>query len=383
MRKNVLVLGAGRVGTAIALDLAEDHNVIVADISEVNFKKIESANNTIGLVLTDATDLRRIQSLIKPFHLIVNALPGAIGFTALKNCIECGKDVVDISFSAEDPFDLDILAQEKGVRVVVDCGIAPGLSNMIAGHHFAHMDVKEFICYVGGLPKKRDGVFDYKAPFSPRDVIAEYTRPARLVENGMVVTKDALSDVEELSLNRIGTLEAFNTDGLRTLLHTLKIPNMKEKTLRYPGHASQMRMLRDAGFFSTKPICMGEQAVRPMDVSFELLSPHWELAPGEDEFTVMLIAIAGMENGKETAYSYVVYDEYNVESGLSSMARTTGHTCSAVARLMLDGWMATKTGIVAPEEIALGLSSEVRFMTILGHLKSKNIEISVQKTTTE
>ena len=383
MRKNILVLGAGRVGGAIALDLAGTHNVTIADISEKALQKVLLLNPTSGRLILDGSDLKRLKSVSESFDLIVNALPGSIGFSALKNCIECGKDVVDISFFSENPFDLYALAQEKGVKAVVDCGIAPGLSNMIAGYHFARMDVREFACYVGGLPKKRDSVFDYKAPFSPRDVISEYMRPARLVENGIVVEKEALSDVEVANVPEVGTLEAFNTDGLRTLLQTLKIPDMKEKTLRYPGHASQMRMLRDAGFFSDNPVRVGKQLVRPMNLSFELISPHWKLAPEEEEFTIMLVMVSGNEDKKETSYIYTIYDEYDAESGLSSMARTTGYTCSAVARLMLDGWLNKKTGIIAPEEIAMGPMGKFCFTTVLDYLKSKNIEITVQKMTAD
>src|SRR6185503_12264879 len=146
-------------------------------------------------------------------------------------------DVVDISFFPEDALLLDKLAKQKEVTAITDCGVAPGLSNLIIGRYNEEMKIDSFECYVGGLPKERIPPFQYKAPFSPVDVIQEYIRPARLVENGKLVIKPAMSDKEILHFDEAGDLEGFNTDGLRSLVTTMKhIPDMKEKTLRYPGH---------------------------------------------------------------------------------------------------------------------------------------------------
>src|SRR3989344_4997196 len=152
-----------------------------------------------------------IKSLAKYPDLIINALPGAIGFSALKNSIKCGKDIIDISFFPEDPFTLKTLVEKMGSTAIVDCGIAPGFSNMIAGFHYPRMRMGSFCCYVGGLPKNKKPPFNYKAPFSPADVIEEYTRPARYMNLGQVVTKPALSDVEDIFFENVGELEAFNT----------------------------------------------------------------------------------------------------------------------------------------------------------------------------
>ena len=144
--------------------------------------------------------------------------------------------------------------RQRGVTAVVDCGVAPGLSNMMLGYHASQGAVSSYRCLVGGLPVKRTWPWQYKAPFSPVDVLEEYTRPARLVEGGCIVTRPALSEPELVDLDPVGTLEAFNTDGLRSLLVTMRqVPDMVEKTLRYPGHIDYIRVLRESGFLGTEP----------------------------------------------------------------------------------------------------------------------------------
>ena len=233
--KRIVILGSGRVGRAIALDLSGQHEVAVIDTSRRALDHLKDAR--VKLINDDATNSGILAELAGDADLVINALPGHLGFAVLKNVIELGTPTVDISFFPEDPFELDELARDRGVVAVVDCGVAPGLSNMMLGSRYRQMEVGSFACYVGGLPRVRTWPYQYKAPFSPIDVIEEYTRPARLVENGEVIVKEALSDLEHLEFDDIGTLEAFNTDGLRTLLKTVRIPNMKEKTLRYPGHS--------------------------------------------------------------------------------------------------------------------------------------------------
>lgn len=368
-KKKILVLGAGMVGSAIALDLCSDYDVTAADRSKASLQALKAKG--IKTKHADLSIKKTVHSLVKEFDLVVGAVPGFIGFQTVKTIIEAKKNVVDISFFPEDAFLLNKLAQQKGVTAVVDCGVAPGLSNMIAGYHHHRMMVKNFECYVGGLPKERKPPFEYKAPFSPIDVIEEYTRPARLVVNDEVVTYEALTGVELLQFDKIGKLEAFNSDGLRSLLFTLDIPNMKEKTLRYPGHADKMRLLRDAGFFSYQPIEFNGKKTKPIEFTTQLIFPQWKLEKNEREFTVMRIIVEGEENGKSVKYQYDLYDEFDVKTGISSMARTTGYTCTAAARLVLEGDYNQK-GISPPE--FLGARSEcVEF--VLQHLKERGVRI--------
>ena len=293
----------------------------------------------------------RIGKLVADADLVVCAVPGFMGFETLKAIVEAGKDVVDISFFGEDPFALDELAKEKGVTAVVDCGVAPGLSNVIAGYLAEELDrIERYECYVGGLPQVREWPYEYKAVFSPLDVLEEYTRPARFVEYGQEVVRPALSDVEPRTYPGIGTLEAFNTDGLRTLATTMDIPFMKEKTLRYPGHADLMRVFRESGFFERTPTDVRGQTIRPIDLTSALLFDQWRLQEGETDLTVMEVAIDGEKDGETLRFSYYLLDKFDEESQTTSMARCTGYTCAIVARQVAKG-LFTRKGICPPEYV--------------------------------
>ncbi|NOY60737.1 MAG: saccharopine dehydrogenase [Calditrichaeota bacterium] len=372
--KKVIVLGAGMVGKAIAIDLCNTFEVVSADKNEDNLSFL-AQNYNMQTVHADLSEPGMVGKLVGDFDLVIGAVPGFMGFKTLKEVITAGVDVVDISFFPEDPFLLDDLAKSKNVTAVVDCGVAPGMSNFILGHHAGQMDVKSFSCYVGGLPVERRLPFQYKAPFSPIDVIEEYTRPARLKENGQVVTKPALSESEFIDFEKIGTLEAFNTDGLRTLLQTMHIPDMKEKTLRYPGHVDIMRVFRDSGFFAGEPVIADGVPVRPIDVTTKLLLPQWKLDPGEKEFTVMRIIIRGDEHGEGKIFTWNMIDYYDDESKTSSMARTTGFTCTAVAGLILEHGFQHK-GICPPEFIG---AEKNYFTDVLHYLRDRNIVYQMQE----
>ncbi|HPI79341.1 MAG TPA: saccharopine dehydrogenase C-terminal domain-containing protein, partial [Cyclobacteriaceae bacterium] len=336
MKKNIIVLGAGLVGRAMALDLAHDFNVTATDFDR---KALDAFKNTeVKALKLDFSNTGELKKAIAPFDLVVGAVPGFMGFQTAKAVIESGKNMVDISFFPEDPFLLDELARKNNVTVVTDCGVAPGMGNIILGYHNERMKVERYECLVGGLPVVREWPYEYKAVFSPIDVIEEYIRPARYVQNGAVVIKEALSDTENVHFDGVGTLESWNSDGLRSLIKTMpNIPNMIEKTLRYPGCVEYLRVLRDSGFFSYDPVEINGQQVRPIDVTAKLLFPKWKLKPGEEEFTVMRIVIEGVEDGKNKKYQYHLLDRTEKETGILSMARTTGYTCTGAANLVVDG----------------------------------------------
>lgn len=368
MSKRVIVLGAGMVGRAIALDLAPRYEVTAVDADAQKLARLHQ-EASLRTVTADLSQPRIVQELIADADLVIGAVPGFLGFQTLKTVIECGKDIVDISFFSEDPFQLDALAKSKNVTAVVDCGVAPGMCNILLGYHNARMSVESYECLVGGLPVKRSWPYQYKAPFSPLDVIEEYTRPARFVENGKLIIREALSDPEYVEFDEIGTLEAFNTDGLRTLLKTMKIPNMREKTLRYPGHIEYIRVLRETGFFRKDFIEIDGVRVRPLDVTAKLLFPQWRLEPDEPEFTLMRVTIQGIENNQRKEYVYELLDHFDVERKISSMARTTGYTCTAVATLVLER-VFTQKGIIPPEYIG---ADERCFQRVLEYQRERNI----------
>jgi len=365
--KKIIVLGAGMVGSAIAIELAKSHNVTSADFDPHKLSLLKTKN--IFTKKTDLTNKKELSDLVKDFDLVVGAVPGFLGYNTLKTVIESEKNVVDISFFSEDPFTLDSLAKEKNVTAVIDCGVAPGLSGIVLGYYVKRMEVEFFKCLVGGLPFKRTMPFQYKAPFSPIDVIEEYMRPARLRENGFEVVKDALSGSEFIEVENVGTLEAFNTDGLRTLLKTMKIPTMIEKTLRYPGHKQAILVLKQAGFFSNELIEINGQKIKPIDLSAKLLFPLWKPEENEPEFTYLQTFMKGKENGKTKEYMYELFDRFDDETKTSSMARTTGYTCNAVVNLVLSGGYKRK-GVSPPEYIG---EEENCFRSVIRYLRERNI----------
>jgi lysine 6-dehydrogenase len=368
----IIVLGTGLVGGAMVRDLAtdKDFEITAVDAEQANLNKLKNLTK-VKRIKADLSDASTLAKLVLDSDLVIGALPGFMGFSVLKAIIECGKDVVDISFFPEDALKLDKLAKEKQVTAVVDCGVAPGCSNLILGYMSSVLDqIESFACYVGGLPRVRTWPYEYKAPFSPSDVLEEYTRPSRMVENGKVVTKPALSEVELLDFPEVGTLEAFNTDGLRSLLFTMKVPNMKEKTMRYPGHAEKMRMLRESGFFSQESIQVSGIKVRPLDLTSKLLFSKWKLDEGEEDFTVMRIIVEGRKDGKRKQHRFDLFDRYDQKTNITSMARTTGYTCTTVARLLAHKKIC-HIGICPPE--FLGQNHEY-YRLIVDGLKEKDIQ---------
>lgn len=349
---NIIVLGSGLIGCPMAIDLASEKsfNVTVADINQKNLDKIPK-HLPVKKIRKDFSDPGILKSLIRKHDIVLSALPGFIGFKMLKEIIKAKKNVVDIAFFPEDPFALDELAKQNNVTAIVDCGVAPGMSNLLSGYVNSILDVTETILiYVGGLPVVREYPYEYKAGFSPIDVIEEYTRPARYVENGKLVVRPALSDAELVSFDQVGTLEAFNSDGLRTLAKTMNAPNMKEKTLRYPGHIDKIKVLRESGFFKQQQIEINGIKIKPVDFTSKILFPLWEIKEGDEDFTVMRIIIEGEKNKKKIRYTYNLLDRHDKETNIHSMARTTGYTATSIVRMLSKGLFDRK-GICPPEFI--------------------------------
>jgi lysine 6-dehydrogenase len=347
--KRIVVLGAGLVGSAMAIDLSKKFEVTSVDINPDSFRKLDPYNK-IRQVVADLSNKQTLLEIIQEYDLIVGAVPGFMGYRTLETVIEAGKDMVDISFMPEDFMQLDDLAKKNNVTAVVDCGVAPGMSNILLGYYNQTMDISSYECYVGGLPFVKEWPYEYKAVFSPIDVIEEYIRPARYIQNAELITREALSDPEQMEFSGIGTLEAWNSDGLRSLLHTMKIPNMIEKTLRYPGCIEYLRVLRETGFFSYEEVDVNGQKIRPVDLTAKLLFPKWKLKEGEEDFTVMQITIKGRKDGKDQAFTYDLFDRYDRDNNILSMARTTGYTCTAVAGILLEGQI-TRKGVLPPERV--------------------------------
>ncbi|MGQ0626749.1 MAG: saccharopine dehydrogenase C-terminal domain-containing protein [Phycisphaerales bacterium] len=364
--KIATVLGAGMVGSVMACDLAADPGfaVTIADVREESLaavkRRAEAQGRRLSVLKADLSDPAVVHATVQPASIVLGALSSRIGYAALGAVIDAGKNYCDISFMGEDFTDLDARARSKGVTCLVDFGVAPGMSHALAAHGYAQLDECDSLeIHVGGLPLERRWPFEYKAAFAPSDVIEEYTRPTRLVEHGRVVTRPALSEPELMDFAGCGTLEAFNTDGLRSLSQTLlgKVPFMKEKTLRYPGHIALMRAMRETGLFSAEPLAVRDVdgrtvRIRPLDVTSALMFPLWTYAPGEEDLTVMRVVARGRKSGQSVEHRYDLIDLYDRATGATSMSRTTAFPCAIMARRIARGDFA-RPGVNPPEAAGL------------------------------
>ncbi len=355
-----VILGAGLVGSTMAIDLAFDrkHSIRIGDrdqkpVDRVITRVRETTGETIEGGVVDVCDEAALREFTRDAEVVLGALSSAIGYRTLEQVITLGKRYVDISFMPEDAMDLDGHAREANVFAVVDCGVAPGLSNLWAGLAARRLEPCERLTImVGGVPRERHWPWAYKAGFSPHDVIEEYTRPARVVQNGRVVLKEALSEVERVDVPGVGTLEAFNTDGLRSLASTLDIPEMVEKTLRYPGHAEQMAVLRHLGMFSNEPVAVNDAMVRPRDLTARLLFPQWSYDESEVDLTVMRVEAIGRDHEQRSVrLRFDLFDERDPTTGCTSMSRTTAFPATLIARRIASGEL-TGVGVQPPEFLA-------------------------------
>lgn len=362
----IAILGAGMIGRAIAEDLHPQYDITCFDISKENLELLLERTREMKTAAVDLSDYHSYTDFLAPFDLVVTAVPGFMGYKTLQAVISAGKNVVDISFFPEDALQLHDLAVSKNVIAITDCGVAPGVSNFIIGRYNEEMKIDSFECYVGGLPQDRKPPFQYKAPFSPVDVIQEYIRPARMQEHGEVVTKPALSDLETIAFPTIGDLEAFNTDGLRSLIFTMKhIPDMKEKTLRYPGHTQLIIAMQQAGFFDTHPLRINDADITPLEFTSKLLVNQWKYLPGEEEFTIMRVVIKG--EGKTIEYNML--DHFDTTTQTSSMARTTGYTCTAAVNLVMKQ-LFTTPGVYPPELVG---KDKTCFDFVMNYLRERKV----------
>ena len=372
MKTNAVVLGAGMVGSVVAEDLSSSgFSVTIADINGGALARVsERSNQTISIAEIDCSDQEAIAALAADADIVFGALPSWLGFAALETVIKSGKPYCDISFMEEDPRTLHELAKKHGVTCVVDFGVAPGMSHLLCSVANETLDVcKRLDIVVGGLPLERTWPWEYKASFSPRDVVEEYIRPARLVEHGEMVTREALSECVLLDLPGVGTLEAFNSDGLRTLCDTLDVPFMKERTLRYPGHAKQMKMLRDGGFFKTEEIEVAGQKVKPIDMTAKILIDGWKYEEGEADLIVMRVEGEGTLGDTEMLIRWDLLDYYDNEKGQSSMARTTGFPAASIGRMIVDGTI-NMPGVLPPETFG---ENEVVVRRLLLELEDRGV----------
>ena len=342
----VLVLGAGNVGRAIAWDLRDEFDVHVADLSEERLKAVSEFATPLKL---DASRFDRLVEAMKGFELVIGALPGRFGYSSIRASIKAGVDMVDVFFMPENPLELREEAENAQVTVIFDAGFAPGLSHILMGRIWNELDdMSEGHIYVGGLPKEPKPPLYYRITWSPKDLIGEYTRPARVIRDGEVKGIDPLSEIKTVEIEGF-TFEAFPSDGLRSLLESVRVDKLEEWTLRWPGHLEKMKVLRELGFFKDEHV----------DKTLEVITPL--MTYDSPDFSIM--KVIGSEPGR--TISYTLYDE---EREFTSMARVTGYTASAIARLVAEG--SCIFGVIPPEILGMRIDT---FRRILDDLEERGI----------
>lgn len=345
----IAVLGAGRIGSLVSLELSKSHDVAVADLSS---RALEPLKRRVSTVVTDLSSEERLSELVREFELVVNALPGKLGYSVLKTCIKARRDIVDVSFMPEDPLQLRDLAASTGVTAVVDAGFAPGLSNIVVGRIQSELgSLGKVEINVGGLPKEPRPPLYHAILFSPVDLVDEYLRPARIVRNGRVIQVDPLSTIERVRVLDF-YLERFPTDGLRTMLQTVRAENMAEYTLRWPGHLERMKILKELGLLDKQYL----------EMMLEVLEKHMAYEATD----VSIMEVVGEVGSRRIRY--ILYDE--AASGYSSMARVTGYTAVQIAELLIKGLV--PEGLVAPEHLGADLKT---FNYIVEGIKSRGTRL--------
>lgn len=371
----ILTIGCGYIGSVLAKDLAELMPSSTIVVSDGDKKRIEKVADTIGKnnvegIQLDASEYSRLVYTLKNFDLAVGLAPGRIGYKTVKACVEAGVDMVDLSFMAEDPLTLNKEALMAGVTVIPDCGVAPGLSNILVGRACTLLDqIEEVVVLVGGIPEKRIAPLNYKVTWCVEDLLEEYIRKVRIVKDSKLVEEEALNGLEHIEFPGVGKLEAFYTDGVRTLHSTIKgVRNMWEKTLRYPGHAEKIRLLKDLGFFDEKKI-KGSN-ISPRELTSKILEQKLNL-PDIRDMVLMNVKVRGVKENSRILYTYHLLDLYDDTKRVTAMGRTTAYTASIIVQLLAKKVIEEK-GVVPPER--LGMNGKL-FKKIMTELRKRGIKI--------
>ncbi len=370
--RHIAVLGNGRIGQTIVQDLKKNKDIELFVLDKTIADTFHN-NEQIRYMEADLSDKNVLLSVIGMADIVIGALPSTMGFETLKFMIENGQDYCDISFMEEDPLELDWIARKNKCLAIVDCGFAPGLSNLIAGHLCGpDDDVKSLRIAVGGNPLNPKWPLYYKPEFSPMDVIEEYTRPVRYKVSGYEHTGEPFEFPHEFEY-RGHKLVQFTTDGLRTLLKTIDSPSMVEMTIRHQDHVKAISVLREQGFFSKESLTVNDQMIRPIDITSQLIFKEPKNISKHDhrDFTLLKVWAKVIKNNKTARITTEIYDEYDEPTGTTSMSRMTAFPPSIVSQMMLNGDIKT-TGVIAPE--ILGQNEKI-YNKIIGELHKRGIQM--------
>jgi saccharopine dehydrogenase-like NADP-dependent oxidoreductase len=329
----ILVLGGGKQGRVVAAELAKDHTVAMADLQPTELAGVTT-------IQADLSDPAVLVELMSQYDLAAGALPAAIGFKAAQAAVSAKRSFVDLSFYPEDAYSLDAAAKEAGITILPDCGLAPGLSNLLAGRAHAAKHRKAIHIQVGGVAEDKTAPYGYAVSWALTDLVDEYTRPARFRRHNAVQTLPACAEQELVNIDGVGEMESFLSDGCRTLL-AMDIEEITEKTLRWPGHV---------------------EAIQPLVANGNLIEEFQAKCAGRKDLVVFTVDADGE----------VATMVERAQDGLSAMARTTALTCAAFTRLLASGIL-KETGVIAPERVG---ADPAAYRLILEALQTHDIRMT-------
>jgi lysine 6-dehydrogenase len=359
----LLVLGAGLQGTACAFDLlnvSAVEQVLLADVHPPALPSfLQDANGTqprarLVPVALDVRDEAAVRAMFARCDAVLSAIPYYFNGMLARLAVEAGVHFADLGGNTEivqQQKQLDALARAKGISVIPDTGLAPGMVNVIAQHGIDAFDAVERVkLYVGGLPQEPEPPLGYQIAYSIEGMVDYYTTPSLVVRDGQPTTVDALSELETVPFDGpVGELEAFHTaGGLSTMAYRYagRIPTMEYKTLRYPGHAAIMRSIRDLGLLETAPVTVQGQEIVPRDVFVKVAGDR--LRKGKPDLVALRVVVSGTTDGVRGTRAWEVVDRYDAQHGISAMMRTTGYTLSITGQLQVEGAIAP--GVHTPDE---------------------------------
>jgi len=357
----MLVLGAGLQGCACAYDLLQQpavRQVTLADLRPDTLPPFLAGDwkGRLRPVRLDVTDLAAVQETMRGHAAVMSAIPYYYNGPMARAAVEAGCHFSDLGGNTEIVFEQKKLHEQalaKGVSVIPDCGLAPGMVNILAAEGIRRLDRAEQVrIYVGGLPQSPEPPLNYQIVYSLEGALDYYTTPSWILRGAKPVQVDALSEVEPVEFPApVGTLEAFHTGGgISTLpfAYEGKVEVMEYKTLRYPGHVAVMRPIRELGLLGIKPLEVKGQTVVPRDVFIAAVQPKLHKPQGRD-LVALQVQVSGQKGGRPHAVRFRLIDYFDAEHGISAMMRTTGYSLSVTGQMQADGRI-TEKGVRTPDE---------------------------------
>ncbi|HTK48303.1 MAG TPA: saccharopine dehydrogenase C-terminal domain-containing protein [Gemmatimonadaceae bacterium] len=357
----MLVLGAGLQGSACTYDLLQNPDVSQVRLADVHldhlpeFLKPYSGPRLIPTVL-DVRDREALLAVMRESDAVMSAIPYYFNLALAECAVEAGVHFCDLGGNTEIVFQQKELAPravERGITVVPDCGVAPGMVNILAEHGIRQLDsVRAVRIYVGGLPQDPEPPLNYQVVYSLEGVLDYYTTLSWVLRDGRRTHATALSEREPIEFPApVGTLEAFHTaGGLSTMAFRYegKIPEMEYKTLRYPGHAQIVEAIRELGLLDLEPVDVKGVRVVPRDVFLAVAGPRLTKPDGRDLLALRVI-VEGTKDGRSAERRYDLVDRYDEVHGISAMMRTTGYSLSITGQMQARGEV-QPPGVWTPDE---------------------------------